>query len=112
MEDMGLIKAIFAEDAIIVDVAAKGGTPQKWNNPINRYQPLSEDYDFLEAKNTNIKATGPIKNDTVEYISGSEGKYTAKGIPGQYNNPDDASRWTVKKIEGCWKITMFEFNIH
>lgn len=110
-EDLGLIKEIFAGDAIIVDAASQGGTPQRWVNPINRYQPLFKDYDFLEAENTNIKATGPINNDTVEYISGSQGMYTVSGQTYSYQNPDNASQWTATKINGCWKITRFEFNV-
>lgn len=110
-ENIDLIKAIFTENAIIVDVAANGGTPQKWNNPIDRYQPLFLDYDFLDAENTNIKATSPIDDDTVVYISGSRGDYTGSGQFDHYDHPAGASRWTVIKIDGCWKIAKFEFNV-
>jgi hypothetical protein len=110
-EDMDLIKAIFAKDAIIVDAASYGGAPQKWNNPIDRYQPLFKDYDFSDAENTNIRAKNPINGDTVVYISGSHGSYTVNGQPDHYDHPIGTSRWTVRKIDGCWKITKFEFNV-
>lgn len=110
-KDINIIKNIFTENATIVDVAANGGTPQTFTNPIDRYQSLFKDYDFSVAENTNIRATGPINSDTVEYISGSHGKYTVNGQTNVYQNPNDASRWTVQKINGCWKITKFEFNV-
>jgi hypothetical protein len=109
-KDIDLINAIFAEKAIIVDAASQGGNPTQWNNPINRYQPLFKDYDFIDAENTNIRATGPINNNTVEYTSGSNGTYIVNGQTNSYTNPDNASRWTVTKINGCWKITRFVFN--
>lgn len=112
-EDMVLIKAIFTEDAIIVDAAANGGTPQRWINPIDRYEMLFSNYNFLAAQNTNIMATDPINGATAVYTSGSDGKYMKNnGQPLEYHNPNNASRWTATKIDGCWKITMFEFNLH
>jgi hypothetical protein len=109
-EDLGLIKEIFAENAIIVDYF-EANSPSIWNNPIARYQPLFKDYQFIDTRNTNIRATGPINGDTVEYISGSHGSYRVNGQTTSYKNPDDASRWKVTKINGCWKITRFEFNV-
>lgn len=110
-EDMGLIQEIFTEKAIIVDLAANGGPTQKWNGPFERYQPLFAEHDFFNAKNTHIKSTGPINGDTVIYISGSQGDYTDNGQSMHYDHPIGASRWTLKKIDGCWKITNFEFNV-
>jgi hypothetical protein len=109
-KDMNLIKDIFTEDATIVDRAAYGGSPQTYYGSTNRYQGLFKDYDFSSATNTTIKATSPINGDTVVYISGSRGDYTGKQTE-HYNHPLGSSRWTVKKIDGCWKITMFEFNV-
>ena len=108
-EDMNLIKGIFAEDAKIVDYFNRS-SPTIWSNPIDRYQPLFKDYQYIDAQNTNIKATGPISGDTVKYISGSHGTYTFKGQSYKFQNLDDASHWTATKIKGCWKITRFDFN--
>ena len=108
-EDMNLIKGIFADEAKIVDYFNRS-SPIIWSNPIDRYQPLFKDYQFIDAQNTNIKATGPISSNTVKYISGSHGAYTFKGQTYTFQNPDDANHWTVTKINGCWKITRFDFN--
>lgn len=111
-EDMSLIKTIFSEDAVIKDLAAKGGPTKTWKNPIDRYQPLFDKYDFSDATNTDIKAIISVSGDTAVYTSASDGKYASNnGQPLDYHNPSDANRWTATKVGGCWKITMFEFNV-
>lgn len=107
--DLNLIKDIFAVDAIIIDYGDRN-LPVKWNNPIDRYQPLFEAYQFISLQNDHIMARRPIQGETAYYVSGSHGSYQHDGQTIPLQNPDDASHWTVTKIAGCWKITKFEFN--
>ena len=107
--DMDLIKEIFAEDARIVDYANRE-TPEFWSNPIDRYQQLFKDTQFIEDQNINIKAMGSVSGNTAYYISGSMGSFQYNGQVYTFVNSDDASHWTLTKINGCWKITKFEFN--
>ena len=108
-ENMDLIVGIFNDKAKIVDYYDRN-SPTVWKNPIDRYQQLFKDYEFTDTQNTNIRSLGAINRDTAYYISGSHGTYFHNGQNQLFQNPDDASHWTLIKINGCWQITKFEFN--
>jgi hypothetical protein len=117
-EDISIIRAIFAEDAIIQD-AVSG---EEWNDPIGRYETLFEDVDFTDAIHFEIQPAGAgmIENVVVWFTSGSEGRYRVGG--GGWNSyfntsssdpstPFGSEHWTLKKNRaGCWVITEFTFN--
>ena len=108
-ENITLIKGIFQDEAKIIDYFDKSA-PIVWSNPLDRYQTLFRDYEFIDAQNTNIRSMGAINGDTAYYMSGSHGTYIHNGQTSRFQNPDDASHWTVTRVNGCWKIAKFDFN--
>ena len=107
-EDISIIQAIFAEDAIIRD-AVSGDT---WNDPIIRYEALFTNVDFTHAIHPEIQPAGDgITTNAAWFISGSRGSYEGVGFSGSYDNPPGSDHWTFGKNSfGCWIITEFTFN--
>jgi hypothetical protein len=116
-EDISIIQAIFAEDAIIRD--ADSG--EVWHDPISHYQTLFADFDFRCLAHFDILPAGPGITETVAYyISGNRGQY--KGGDGNWqplenkssldpSTPYGSDHWTLRKNSaGCWQITEFTFN--
>jgi hypothetical protein len=97
-ENLGLIKKIFAADAIFVDML----TQEKWFSPVARYTHLIDAADYTTASHADI--------NRAFFTSGSSGAYMANGIKSSYSTKPDSDHWTLEKQRGCWVITKFEFN--
>ncbi len=119
-ENISIIQAIFAEDAIIRD-AANGN---EWHDPMARYQTLFANLDFRDLTHFDILPAGPGITETVAYyISGNNGQYKGGGGKWQdiYNGSTldhlgpptqyGSDHWTLQRNSaGCWVITEFTFN--
>ena len=121
-EDISIIQAIFAPDAIIRD-AVSG---EQWNDPLARYNDLFANTDFRNLIHFGILPAGPGITDAVAYCtSGSKFEYRVGS--GQWRSQCNGSilnsdpscpptqygsdQWTLKKNDtGCWMITKFRFN--
>jgi hypothetical protein len=109
-KDISIIKAIFAEHAIIQDGA---NSEQKWNDPVVRYETLFAETTFTEAIHFEAQPVGDGITVTIAWFtSGSKGEYvTGDGHSGSYDNPACSDHWTFEKNRsGCWVITRFTFN--
>jgi hypothetical protein len=121
-ESMAIIQSIFSPDAIIVDNAATP-LPRTWLSPIERYQnDIFPNTDLKGVVHFDILPAGQgIAGDTASYTSGSHGYYRSSPeaqwtyfFNGSKLPPNSTSygsdHWRLKKINGCWAITEFEFN--
>jgi hypothetical protein len=116
-EDISIIQAIFAEDAIIRD-AVSG---EVWHDPISHYGALFAGFDFRDLTHFDILPTGPGITETIAYYtSGNEGQI--RWGDGGWQSLENASsldpstpygsdHWTLQRNSaGCWVITEFTFN--
>jgi len=108
-EDILIIRAIFAENAVIRD----GGSEEQWNDPISRYNKLFAETRFTDAVHFDIQPAGPgISGNVAYFTSGSRGSYvTTDGYSGSYDHPPCSDHWTFSRNgAACWVITEFTFN--
>jgi hypothetical protein len=109
-EDIQLIKAIFASDAIIRNEA----TGCKWSNPETYYTEKfrneihcrAEHYDYRVEKLTSQEAL-------VTTANWGQWGWEDQGCTMTYDNPAGADRWHFRKDRfGCWHIDRFTYNAH
>jgi len=108
-EDIELIKAIFAPDAIIRNEA----TGQEWDSPEayytekfrNEVHCRVEHYDYHILKLTKTEALVTTRGR-------GEWGWEAQGCTMTYENPPDADQWRFRKDAfGCWWIVRFTYNV-
>lgn len=109
-EDIELVKAIFAPDAIIRNEA----TDQVWSSPEmyytekfrNEIHCQIEHYDYRVLKVTDTEAWVTTAN------RGKWGWETT-GCTMTYENPPGADQWHFRRDAlGCWQIVRFTYNAH
>jgi hypothetical protein len=107
-EGVAIIKAIFDPNAIIQD---KDETPEKWNDPIDRYRQLFNT-DYRNARHFDIRLAGlGITQTDAWFTSASSGEYNWDGTWRTYSNPAGSDHWTFSKNSfNCWVIIHFDFN--
>lgn len=107
--DISMIQVIFAKDAVIQNRAKE--PPERWEDPVARYQQLFTEADFEEVDHTDIKhKPWDGSNGELFFTSASRGKFISGGTEYLYENPPDSDHWTFRKVRGCWVITKFDFN--
>jgi hypothetical protein len=109
-EDMSIIRAIFAEDAPIRDVAGN----KLWPNPIDRYEKdLFVNTNFISLSHANFQSKGIATDRNIAWATtASQGSFvTPGGNPYSFNNPPGSDHWTFgQNSSGCWVITELSFN--
>lgn len=107
-EDISIIQAIFAKDALIRDEASG----EEWHDPTARYATLFANVDFTNASHFEIQPVGAgTTANAAWFTSGSRGSYAGVGFSESYDNPPGSDHWTFgKNSSGCWVITNFTFN--
>lgn len=108
-EDLSIIRAIFASNAVIWDAIGEKG-PEA--NPVAYYERLFADTTFTGVSHFEIHPAGPGISGTIAYFtSGSRGNYVkTNGDSGSFDNPPLSDHWTLEIRSGCWVITQFTFN--
>jgi hypothetical protein len=102
-ENLDLIAAIFAPDAIIINGV---NDEERSNTPLARYEPFFRAVTIIDAKHTAIRNLG-INANVAYFTSASSG--TVNGAP--YDTPAGSDHWTFRKnTDGCWVIAEFDFN--
>ena len=109
-EDIDLIKAIFAPDAIIRNEA----TDQEWDSPEvyyaekfqNEIHCRAEHYDYRLLKLTDEEGLVSTGNR-------GEWGWEAEGCAMTYESPPGADQWHFRKDTfDCWQIVRFTYNAH
>jgi hypothetical protein len=110
-EDLSIIQAIFAEDAVIRDATKD----DPFVDPASRYATLFTNADYLEIVHYEVQPAGSGITGSVAYFtSGSKGRFTSADDPStvhEFENDPCSDHWTFGRDgAGCWVIINFTFN--
>lgn len=107
-EDIDKIMTIFTNNAYVAD--AHGET---WNGSEHireRYHEIFTNLSFIRLQHLAIKVA--IKGDSALVTCSTEGSYIDQyGIERPIIGGPDSERWIFKRVNGCWKVIAFVYNL-
>jgi len=109
-EDIELIEAIFASDAIIRNAI----TGQEWNNPKVYYTEKFKNEVHCQAEHLDYRILKLTQTEAlVTTANRGQWGWETQGCTQTYRNPAGADRWHFCKDGfGCWRIVRFTYNAH
>lgn len=109
-EDIQLIKAVFAPDAIIRNEA----TDQEWDSPEAYYTEKFRNEVHCRAEHYNYRIL-KLTDEQALVTTGNRGQWgwETDECTMTYENPPGADQWHFRKDAfGCWQIVRFAYNAH